>query len=103
MGKASTTGQISGPVAIMSLGVATMACQTAFCTAGLAAMMTVAAGLTAATAGFWRGMFFLGKNEQLRVDGFSGVQVYNGPGIHFINPGGYRSAKIVLGLSLTAR
>merc|ERR1719359_2239803 len=59
--------------------------------------------MTTATAGFWRGMFFLGKNEQLRVDGFSGVKVFNGPGIHCISPIGYRSAKIVLGMALSAR
>jgi predicted ribosome-associated RNA-binding protein Tma20 len=95
--------QISGPVAVMGLGMATMACQSALSNAGVAAMMTVATGLTAATASCWRGMFFLQKNEQLRVDGFSGVKVFNGPGVHFINPAGYRSAKIVLGLALSAR
>jgi hypothetical protein len=48
-------------------------------------------------------MFFLQKNEQLRVDGFSGVKVFNGPGVHFISPVGYRSAQIVLGMALSAR
>merc|ERR1719261_2063763 len=70
---------ISGTVAVMGAAAATMACQSAYSQAGMTAVAMVATGMSTATAALWRGMFFLQKNEQLRVDGFSGVKVFLGP------------------------
>jgi len=38
---------------------------------------------------------FLGKDEQLRVEGFTEFIVHNGPGTRFLNPFGYRKAEVV--------
>jgi hypothetical protein len=42
----------------------------------------------------------LGKDEQLRVEGFTEVQTVNGPGIKILNPLGYRSAEVLKAVNL---
>jgi len=41
-----------------------------------------------------RCIFFIGKEEQLRVQKLTETIVLNGPGVKFLNPLGYRSAKV---------
>jgi hypothetical protein len=44
---------------------------------------------------------FLGKDEQLRVEGFTEVTTINGPGVKLLNPLAYRSAVLVKAHTLT--
>lgn len=46
-------------------------------------------------ATFQRCMKFLGKDEQLKVQGMTDLVVHNGPGMKFLIPFTYRSAKVV--------
>lgn len=41
-----------------------------------------------------RSVHFLGQDEQLLVEGFTGMDVHNGPGTFFLNPFTHRSATI---------
>ena len=43
------------------------------------------------------------KQGGRRVPRCTFAEVFNGPGVHFISPVGYRSAQIVLGMALSAR
>jgi len=40
-----------------------------------------------------RAVFFLGQDEQLKVEGLQGTKVHNGPGITLLNPFMYKSAE----------
>jgi len=51
---------------------------------------------------FQRAAFFLNKDEQLRVQGFTEVFVRNGPGVTLLNPFGYRSAVTRMAYTLSA-
>jgi len=47
-----------------------------------------------------RSVFFLGKEEQLKVQCFTETVVRNGPGLQVLNPFGYRSAVVVKACTL---
>jgi len=59
------------------------------------ALLVVLAILAASLAALGsRAVHFLGQDEQLRVEGFMGVSVRNGPGMKVLNPFSYRSAQV---------
>jgi len=58
---------------------------------GLLALGTAVAALLALAQ---RAVHFLGQDEQLRIEGFTGVHVQNGPGVAFLNPFSYRSTEL---------
>mmetsp|Transcript_72830 Transcript_72830/g.189606 ORF Transcript_72830/g.189606 Transcript_72830/m.189606 type:complete len:700 (+) Transcript_72830:55-2154(+) len=49
-----------------------------------------------------RAVLFLGKDEQLLVEGFTGTTVINGPGTKVLNPFSYRSAETRKAVTLSA-
>jgi len=52
---------------------------------------------------FERAVFFLDKDEQLRVQSFTEVFVRNGPGVTILNPIGYRAAERKAAQTLSAK
>lgn len=61
------------------------------------AVKVVAAAGTVASAALlgYRSVWLLGDDEQLRVQHFTGMAVYNGPGLKLLNPTGYRRAEVI--------
>lgn len=49
-----------------------------------------------------RAVIFLGKDDQLLVEGFTGTMVFDGPGTKILNPFGYRLATVRKALTLSA-
>eukprot|EP00929_Paragymnodinium_shiwhaense_P044614 TRINITY_DN22864_c0_g1_i2.p1 TRINITY_DN22864_c0_g1~~TRINITY_DN22864_c0_g1_i2.p1 ORF type:complete len:715 (-),score=190.35 TRINITY_DN22864_c0_g1_i2:330-2474(-) len=49
---------------------------------------------------FASAVYFLGKDDQLRVEGFTEVYVINGPGVKVLNPLSFRSAKVQKAVTL---
>jgi hypothetical protein len=56
-------------------------------------LLVLAAVFAALAALGQRSIYFLGEDEQLRVEGFTGAYVKNGPGVTMLNPFNYRSAE----------
>lgn len=87
-------------VAVLSIGAAFW---LKLISLGFIVALVFLAGLGA--AGFalgQRAVKFLGKDEQLLVEGFTGSSVINGPGMQVINPFSYRAAVIRQAVSLGA-
>lgn len=87
------------PVMLVSAGVALLALIAAasfqvISMMLLAIILFFAALLVAVVALGQRAIFFLGEDEQLRVEGFTGAWVRNGPGAAVLNPFTYRSAAV---------
>ncbi|CAE8643100.1 unnamed protein product [Polarella glacialis] len=57
-------------------------------------LAVVAGGLAVLAVLGQRAICFLGEDEQLRVEGFTGTWVRNGPGVGFMNPFSYRTCEI---------
>ena len=58
----------------------------------LAAILLLAGAIGACIAAGQRAVHFLGQDEQVWVEGFTGAYVQNGPGVAVLNPLTYRSA-----------
>eukprot|EP00933_Yihiella_yeosuensis_P064508 TRINITY_DN678_c1_g1_i1.p1 TRINITY_DN678_c1_g1~~TRINITY_DN678_c1_g1_i1.p1 ORF type:complete len:705 (-),score=141.18 TRINITY_DN678_c1_g1_i1:350-2464(-) len=56
-------------------------------------LMLLAASVAAGIAVGQRAILFLGADEYMRFEGFSGAWVRNGPGVIFVNPFTYRTAE----------
>jgi len=87
---AKTQGVLAAAVAVIAVtvGVAFQLYKLAL----LVGLLTAAAAVLLVLG--QRAIFFLGQDEQLRVEGFTGAHVQNGPGTAVLNPFTYRSAEI---------
>jgi 5'-deoxynucleotidase YfbR-like HD superfamily hydrolase len=66
-------------------------------------LIALAVGALGFKSLFERAVFFLDKDQQLRVQGFTEVSVRNGPGITVLNPLGYRKAEKRTAHTLSAK
>jgi len=66
-------------------------------------LTAVALGAFGLKSLFERTIFFLDKDEQLRVQGYTEVSVHKGPGVTMLNPFGYRVAEKRTAYTLSAK
>lgn len=87
-------------VAVVSVGAALW---LKLVSVGFIAGLVFLAGIGAAACAVGqRAVKFLGKDEQLLVEGFTGTMVLNGPGMQVLNPFSYRSAEVRKAVTLSA-